>query len=78
MTMNATNFSSELNIVAGIGFVATDVRVRFKKVRSFLTNPDWRVSKVAFEVGFHSSAQFSLSIRNIGGEPPSKYRSDAI
>lgn len=78
MTMNTTNLSLGFNIVTGIGFVATDARVRFKKARNFLTNLDWRVSKVAFEVGFQSSAQFSFSIRNIGGELPSKYRSDAI
>ena len=74
VNMSATYFSSKFKEVTGIRFVDYVARVRIEKARSFLLDPNRRVSEVAYEVGFLSLSQFNRAFRKICGESPTEYR----
>jgi AraC-like DNA-binding protein len=48
--------------------------VRVVKAKNLLLNRNYRVSEIAFEVGFQSLTHFNRIFRNIAGQSPTEYR----
>ena len=55
-------------------FVDFVARYRIEKAKNLLQDSRWRISGVAFEVGFQSLSQFNRSFRRIEGQSPKQYR----
>ncbi len=49
-------------------------RTRVEKAKSYLLNPNLRISEVAYEVGFQSLTHFNRVFKDVVGESPTSYR----
>jgi AraC-like DNA-binding protein len=58
----------------GLTFTKFVSRVRIESSKDLLTNPQRRVSEVAYEVGFQSLTQFNRVFKKILGQSPTEYR----
>ncbi len=58
----------------GMTFTEYLGRSRVERAKELLTNPNLRVSEIAFEVGFESLSQFNRTFRQIAGCSPTQYR----
>jgi len=58
----------------GLTFTKFLSRVRIEKSRSLLSNPQIRVSEVAYEVGFQSLTHFNRVFQKILGQSPTEWR----
>lgn len=58
----------------GINFTEYVSRLRIEKARELLANPNFRISEIAFEVGFQSLTHFNRVFRKLLGEAPTSYR----
>ena len=58
----------------GLNFVDYVARFRVEKAKNLLQNPKFRVSEVAYEVGFQSLSQFNRTFRRIIGASPREWR----
>ena len=58
------------------GYHYTDyvARHRIEKAKNLLLNPNFRISEIAFEVGFQCLTHFNRAFRRIAGESPTEYR----
>ena len=45
-----------------------------EKAKNLLLNPNYRVSEIAFEIGFQSLTHFNRIFKNIAGQSPTEYR----
>lgn len=72
--MSANYFSEKFKQATGIRFVEFVARSRVEKARNLLQNPKFRISEVAFDVGFHSLSQFNRAFKKITGQSPREYR----
>jgi AraC-like DNA-binding protein/ligand-binding sensor protein len=60
--------------VTGVNFANYVSGVRVEKAKTLLLNPNYRVSEIAYEVGFQSLTHFNRVFKNIAGQSPSEYR----
>jgi AraC-like DNA-binding protein/ligand-binding sensor protein len=74
VNVSATYFSRLFRQATGMTFVDFVARYRIEKAKNLLQDPHWRISEVAFEVGFQSLSQFNRSFRRIEGQSPKQYR----
>ncbi len=74
VNMSANYFSEKFHEATGMTFVEFIGRTRVERARNLLQNPRWRISEVAFEVGFQSLSQFNRSFKEYAGQSPSEYR----
>lgn len=74
VNLSPSYFSEQFKKGTGLNFVDYVARVRVGEARTLLQNPQYRVSEVAFEVGFHSLSQFNRSFHRIAGMSPRAYR----
>ncbi|MBI5772388.1 MAG: helix-turn-helix domain-containing protein [Verrucomicrobia bacterium] len=58
----------------GLGFTEYVSRFRVERAKEYLLNPNFRVSEIAYEVGFQSLTHFNRIFRRITGESPTGYR----
>ena len=58
----------------GLTFTRFLSRVRIESSKKLLTNPQLRVSEVAYEVGFQSLSHFNRVFQRVLGESPTEYR----
>jgi AraC-like DNA-binding protein/ligand-binding sensor protein len=58
----------------GLNFTQFLSRVRIETSKRLLTNPQMRVSEVAFEAGFQSLTHFNRVFQKILGQSPTEYR----
>ncbi|MBM3823769.1 MAG: helix-turn-helix domain-containing protein [Verrucomicrobia bacterium] len=58
----------------GVNFTEFVSRVRIEKAKNLLLNPNLRVSKIAYEVGFQSLTHFNRVFKKLTGESPTEYR----
>lgn len=72
--INATHLSEKFKQVTGIKFVDYVARTRFEKARELLDDVDFRISEIAFTVGFQSLSQFNRVFKKLSGKSPSQYR----
>ena len=59
----------------GLKFTDYVARVRLEDARTRLSNPNLRISEIAYDVGFQSLTQFNRTFQRIFGQAPSEYRS---
>jgi AraC-like DNA-binding protein/ligand-binding sensor protein len=58
----------------GINFIDYLSRVRVEKSKTFLLNPNSRISEAAFASGFQSMTNFNRAFRRIVGRSPTQFR----
>lgn len=76
VNMSATYFSEKFKQATGLNFVDYVARTRVEKARNLLQNPNFRISEVAFEVGFQSLSQFNRTFKKITGKTPKAFRAN--
>ncbi|CAN5750760.1 hypothetical protein BH09VER1_BH09VER1_12080 [soil metagenome] len=74
VNLSARHFSEVFHKAVGIPFVEYVGRVRVEKAKGLLTNPQLRVSEIAFQIGFQSLSQFNRTFKKIAGQSPKDYR----
>jgi AraC-like DNA-binding protein len=74
VNLSAKHFSDVFRVATGIPFVEYVGRVRVEKAKNLLTNPQLRISEIAFEAGFQSLSQFNRAFRRHVGTSPRAYR----
>ena len=74
VNVSAGYFSQLFKKATGINFVEYVARLRVEKAKNILPNPKFRISDVAFEVGFQSLSQFNRNFQRFAGISPRAYR----
>ncbi len=72
--MSAFYFCKTFKKVTGVNFTHYVSRFRGEKAKNLLSNLNYRISEVAFEVGFQSLTHFNRVFKLIAGESPTEYR----
>jgi AraC-like DNA-binding protein/ligand-binding sensor protein len=72
--MNKYHFCKRFKQATGIHYTDYVARLRIEKAKNLLLNPNFRISELAFEVGFQSLTHFNRAFRRIAGESPTEYR----
>lgn len=72
--INATHLSEKFKQVTGVKFVDYVARTRFERAKKLLEHAEFRVSEIAFAVGFQSLSQFNRVFKKLSGKSPSEYR----
>jgi AraC-like DNA-binding protein len=67
-------FCKQFKTATGVNYTSYVSRVRIEKAKNLLLNLNYRISEIAFEVGFKSLTHFNRLFRRIVGESPTKYR----
>lgn len=67
-------FCRKFKETTGFTFTEYVSRTRVDVAKTLLLNPRFRISEVAFEVGFESLTHFNRVFREITGQSPTKYR----
>ena len=67
-------FCKTFRKVTGMHFTQYVTRVRVEKAKQLLLNHNYRVSEIAFEVGFQSLTHFNRVFKTIAGRSPTDYR----
>ena len=72
--MSTFYFCKMFKKVTGVNFARYVSCVRVEKAKNLLLNPNYRVSEIAFEVGFQSLTHFNRIFKSIAGQSPTEYR----
>lgn len=72
--MSTFYFCKMFRKVTGVHFARYVSRVRVEKAKNLLLNPNYRVSEIAYEVGFQSLTHFNRVFKSIAGQAPTEYR----
>ncbi len=72
--MSTFYFCKTFKKVTGLNFTDYLSRIRVEKAKNLLLNLNYRVSEIAFEVGFQSLTHFNRVFKRIAGESPTLYR----
>lgn len=72
--MSAFYFCKKFKQATSMNFTHYVSRVRVEKAKSLLLNLNYRVSEVAFEVGFQSLTHFNRIFKSIAGQSPTEFR----
>jgi AraC-like DNA-binding protein len=73
--MSSFYFCKTFKKVTGLNYTKYVTRVRVEKAMHLLLNPKYRISEIAYEVGFQSLAHFNRAFRSVACETPTEYRS---
>jgi AraC-like DNA-binding protein len=73
--MSSFYFCKTFKKATGLNYTKYVTRVRVEKAMQLLLNPKYRISEIAYEVGFQSLAHFNRAFRTIACETPTEYRS---
>lgn len=74
VNVSAGYFSMLFKKATGLNFVDYVARLRVEKAKNLLQNPKFRISEVAYEVGFQSLSQFNRTFRRAAGASPRAWR----
>jgi AraC-like DNA-binding protein len=72
--MSSFYFCKMFRKVTGVHFARYVSCVRVEKAKNLLLNPNYRVSEIAFEIGFQSLTHFNRIFKTIAGQSPTEYR----
>ncbi len=72
--MSPFYFCKMFKKVTGVNFANYVSGVRVEKAKTLLLNANYRISEIAYEVGFQSLTHFNRVFRNIAGQSPTEYR----
>jgi AraC-like DNA-binding protein len=68
------HFCKVFHKATGLKFTDYVARVRLEDARNRLLNPNFRISEIAYDVGFQSLTQFNRTFKRVFGESPSYFR----
>jgi AraC-like DNA-binding protein/ligand-binding sensor protein len=68
------HFCKVFHKATGLKFTDYVARVRLEDARNRLLNPNFRISEIAYDVGFQSLTQFNRTFKRVFGESPSDFR----
>lgn len=74
VNVSAGYFSMLFKKATRLNFVDYVARLRVEKAKNLLQNPSFRISEVAYEVGFQSLSQFNRTFRRTVGTAPRAWR----
>ena len=74
VNVSAGYFSMLFKKATGLNFVDYVARLRVEKAKNLLQNPAFRISEVAYDVGFQSLSQFNRTFRRVTGTAPRAWR----
>jgi PAS domain S-box-containing protein len=72
--MSRFHFCKMFKRATGVNFNHYVSRVRVEMAKHRLVNPHYRVSEIAFEVGFESLSHFNRVFKNLAGVAPTEFR----
>lgn len=72
--MSPFYFCKMFKKITGVNFANYVSGVRVEKAKALLLNPNYRISEIAYEVGFQSLTHFNRVFRSIAGQSPTEYR----
>ncbi len=72
--ISPNHLSEKFKTVTGLKFVDYVARTRIEKARQLLRNGDFRISEIAFAVGFQSLSQFNRVFKKLHKKSPTEYR----
>ena len=72
--ISGNHLSEKFKRVTGVNFVDYVARIRFEKTLGLLQDSSFRVSEIAFAVGFQSLSQFNRVFKKLSGKSPTEYR----
>jgi len=72
--MSTFYFCKMFKKITGVNFANYVSGVRVEKAKTLLLNPNYRVSEIAYEVGFQSLTHFNRVFKNVAGQSPTEYR----
>jgi AraC-like DNA-binding protein len=76
--MSPFYFCKMFRKVTGVPFARYVSCVRVEKAKNLLLNPNYRVSEIAFEIGFQSLTHFNRIFKALAGQSPTEYRRHLI
>jgi len=71
-------FCKRFKRVTGVHFTHYVSRFRVEKAKTLLLNHNYRISEIAFEVGFQSLTHFNRVFKHIAGQSPTSYREQLV
>ena len=72
--MSPFYFCKKFKKVTGVNFTNYVSGVRVEKAKTLLLNPNYRISEIAYEIGFQSLTHFNRVFKKIAGQSPTEYR----
>ncbi len=72
--MSTFYFCKRFKKVTGVNFAHYVSCLRVEKAKNLLLNPNYRISEIAYQVGFQSLTHFNRIFRSIAGQSPTEYR----
>ena len=72
--MSSFYFCKTFKKVTGLNYTKYLNRVRVEQAKQLLLNFNYRISEIAYEVGFQSLTHFNRAFRIIAGQSPTEYR----
>jgi len=72
--MSGFHFCKIFKKATGLNFTNYLSRLRVEKAKNLLLNCNYRVSEIAYEIGFQSLTHFNRTFKHIAGESPTLYR----
>ena len=72
--MSTFYFCKVFKKVTGVNFAHYVSGIRVEKAKTLLLNPNYRISEIAYEVGFQSLTHFNRVFKTIAGQSPTEYR----
>ena len=72
--MSTFYFCKTFKKVTGLNFTHYVSSLRVEKAKNLLLNRNYRVSEIAFEIGFQSLTHFNRVFKRIAGASPTEYR----
>ena len=72
--ISAGHLSEKFKHVTGTKFVDYVAQIRFENACERLTMENYRISEIAFDVGFQSLSQFNRVFKRLSGKSPTEYR----
>lgn len=76
VNIHPSHLSEKFKQVTGINFVDYVARIRFEKACILLPHREWKISEIAFDVGFQSLSQFNRVFKKLAGKSPREYRAE--
>jgi AraC-like DNA-binding protein len=74
VNMSKFRFCKQFKKAIGLTFTAYVALFRVENAKNLLLNPNYRISEIAFEVGFQSLTHFNRAFKKVSGESPTEYR----
>jgi AraC-like DNA-binding protein len=76
--VNSFHLCKVFKRATGVSFTQFLCQTRLDKAKSLLLNPDFKVSEIAYAVGFQSLTHFNRVFKHRIGSAPTRYRAQAL